>query len=258
MLSRFKHAALSVVGASSGRPDRERRRAAIAARDQAHQAVVESHETVERLGAVIRTSGDAARLAADATQRATEAHRAWVRNGCKHSESRELQALDDAAAQASRAAEAAGRDADVINKTRTLAHAQAVLQSAQTDVRAAEKGISEAIGEIVASEQSDLLDQFERAAKEFRVLRFQVMALKRVVAPDMYGSHAAKSEAGARVIMTALNSAHIASWDDERSSAAAHDFVEGTLGRDAAMLEQASAPCLERAAQLRADPDSEV
>ena len=195
MLSRFKHAALSVVGASSGRPDRERLRAAIAARDQAHQAVVESHETVERLAAVIRTSDDAARLASDATQRATEAHRAWVRNGCKHSESRELQALDNSAAQASRAAESVARDADAIRKTQTLAHAEGALRSAQADVRHSDKAISEAIGEIVASEQSDLLDQFERAAKEFRVLRFQVMALKRVVAPDTYGSHAAKSEA---------------------------------------------------------------
>jgi hypothetical protein len=256
MLSRFKHAALSVVGASANRPDREKLKAAIAARDQAQQAVVESHETVERLAAVIRTSDDAARLASDTSQRAAEARREWVRNGCKHSESRELQALDDSAAQASRAAEAAGRDADVVNKTRTLAHAQSALQSAQADVRHSDKAISEAIGEIIASEQSDLLDQFERAAKEYRVLRFQVKALQRVVAPDTYGNHAAKSETGARIIREAMNRAYIESWDDERSAADSHDFIEGALGHDTALLAQASAPWFERAAQLRQDPDA--
>jgi hypothetical protein len=255
MLSRFK-AALSVVGASSNRPDREKLKAAIAARQTAQQAVVVSHETVERLATVLRTSDDAARMAADATQRATEARRAWVRGGCVWSESRELQALDDSAAQASRAAESASRDAEVINKTQTLAHAEGALRSAQADVRHSDKAISEAVGEIIASEQSDLLDQFERAAKEFRVLRFQVMAVRHVLDPDVYGNHVAKSAAGARIIREAMNRAHIASWDDERSSADAHDFVEGAPGHDAATLEQASGPWFERAAQLRNDPDA--
>jgi hypothetical protein len=258
MLDMLKRPALAIVGASANRPDREKLKAAIAARQTAQQAVVVSHETVERLATVIRTSDDAARLAADAANRATEAHREWVRNGCKHSESRELQALDDAAAQAARAAEAAGRDADVVKKTRTLAHAQSALQSAETDVRHSENTITGAIGEIIAEEAATLLDQFERAAKEYRVLRLQVKALQRVVAPDIYGNHAAKSEAGAQIVVAALVRAAILSWDDERSSADAHDFVEGTLGRDAGMLEQASAPWLERAAQLRADADSDA
>jgi hypothetical protein len=255
MLSRLKHAALSVV-ASANRPSRDKLKAAIAARDAADQAVVESRETVERLATVIRTSDDAARLASDASQRAAEARREWVRGGCVWSGARELQALDDSAAQAARAAESAGRDADVINKTRTLAHAQSVLQSAQTDVRHSENTITGAVGEIIAEEAATLLDQFERAAKEYRELRLQVKALQRVVAPDTYGNHAAKSEAGAQIVVAALVRAAIRSWDDERSSADAHDFVEGTLGRDAGMLEQASAPWLERAAQLRNDPDA--
>jgi hypothetical protein len=255
MLSRFK-AALSVVVAPSNRPDREKLKAAIAARQTAKQAVTDAHETVERLATVVRTSDDAARLASDATQRATESRREWVRGGCVWSGARELQALDDAAAQAARVAESAARDADAIRKTQTLAHAEGVLQSAQTDVRAAEKGISEAIGEIIASEQSDLLDQFERAAKEYLVLRFQVQALLRVVDPPWDADARSKSAAGARVIREAMNRAHIASWDDERSSADAHDFVEGALGHDTALLAQASAPWFERAAQLRADPDA--
>jgi hypothetical protein len=254
MLSRFKQV-LSVVTPSTPQ-NRGRLKDAIVARQTAKQAVTDAHETVERLGTVIRTSDDAARLASDATQRATESRRAWVRGGCVWSGARELQALDDAAAQASRAAEAAGRDADVVKKTRTLEYAEGALRSAQADVRHSDKAISEAVGEIIASEKSDLLDQFERAAKEFRVLRFQVMAVRHVLDPDVYGNHGAKSAAGARIIREAMNRAHIASWDDERSSADAHDFVEGAPGHDAATLEQASAPWFERAAQLRNDPDA--
>jgi hypothetical protein len=255
MLSRFKQV-LSVVGASANRPDREKLKAAVAARQTAKQAVTDAHETVERLGTVIRTSDDAARMAADATQRATEARRAWVRGGCVWSESRELQALDDSAAQASRAAEAAGRDAEVINKSRALEYSEGALRSAQADARHSDKAISEAIGEIIASEQSDLLDQFERAAKEYLVLRFQVQALLRVVDPPWDADAQSKSAAGARIIREAMNRAHIASWDDERSQAQARDFVHGDRDLDAATLDQASAPWFERAAQLRNDPDA--
>jgi hypothetical protein len=254
MLARFKQV-LSVVTPSAPQ-NRGRLKDAIAARDKAQQGVAEYRETVERLAAVIRTSDDAARLAADATQRAVETRREWVRNGCKHSESRELQALDDAAAQASRAAEAAGRDADGIKKTRTLEYAQGVLQSAQAEARFREEEISAAIGSIIADEAAPLLERFEHVAEEYRTLRAQVMAVQRVVAPDMYGNHGAKSEAGSRFVRASLGRATIRSWDQERDAADANDFVEGERGRDAAMLEQLSSRWRDRAARLRQDPDA--
>jgi hypothetical protein len=254
MLSRFKQV-LSVVTPSTPQ-NRGRLKDAIAARDKAQQGVAEYRETVERLATVIRTSDDAARLASDATQRAAEARREWVRNGCRHSEYRELQALDDAAAQASRAAESAGRDADVINKTRTLAHAQGVLQSAQTEVRYREEEISTAIGSIIADEAAPLLERFEHVAEEYRTLRAQVMAVQRVLDPDIYGNHGAKSADGARFVRASLGRATIRSWDQERDAADAHDFVEGERGRDAALFEGLTASHRARAAQLRNDPDA--
>jgi hypothetical protein len=254
MLSRFKQV-LSVVTPSTPQ-NRGRLKDAIAARDKAQQGVAEYRETVERLAAVIRTSDDAARLASDATQRAAEARREWVRNGCRHSEYRELQALDDAAAQASRAAESAGRDADGIKKTRTLEYAQGVLQSAQTEVRYREEEISTAIGSIIADDAAPLLQRFERIAEEYRAVRAEVMAVQRVLDPDIYGNHGAKSADGARFVRASLGRATIRSWDQERDAADANDFVEGERGRDAALFEGLTASHRARAAQLRQDPDA--
>jgi hypothetical protein len=256
MLSRFKHAALSVVGASANRPDREKLKTAIAARQTAQQAVVESRETVERLQAVVDQADDAARTAATATHEATEARRQWVRGGCVHSASRELEHLDAVAAEAADVAKRAAVDANVIGKTGTLASAQSVLQSSQADVRYREKEIATETGAILAEEAAPLLAQLERAAAEYRLLRSQVKALQRVLDPPMYTDATAKSQDGARAIMAALVRATIRSWDEERDAADARDFVDGERGRDAATLEQMTLKWRERAAQLRADPDA--
>jgi hypothetical protein len=257
MLSRFKQAALSVV-TSSNRPGRERLKAAIAARSRAQRAVTESGETVARLAAVIRNSDDAARAAANATHQATEARREWVRNGCKHSESRALQAIDDAAAEAARAAELAGRDADVINKTRALAHAESAVGSQQADLRGAEDDIGAAIGAILADELAPDLELLERLAADYRAARIRIMALMKLLNPSKwaYTPDRCASVAAYDLIDAALGRATIKPWDEERDAADARDFVDGARGRDAEMLEQLRSKWRDRAAQLRADPDA--
>jgi hypothetical protein len=169
---------------------------------------------------------------------------------------RELQALDDAAAQASRAAESAGRDADVIKKTRALEYAEGALRSSQSSVRYREADISTAIGSILVAEKAEFLAQGPELADKLRAWRRGVKSLERVVDPEMFGNHGAKSEDGARAIRAALNSAYIRSWDEERDAADARDFVEGERGRDAALFEGLTASHRARAAQLRQDPDA--
>jgi hypothetical protein len=260
MLSRFKHAALSVVGASANRPDREKLKAAIAARDAAQRAVVDSGDT-ERLQAVLDHADEAARMAADAAHRATEARRAWVLNGCPWTGTRELQALDDSAAQAARAAEAAGRDASAVRKSGALARAASVVQDAQADVRGAEDKISAAISVIIAEEAAPLLQRFERIAEEYRAVRAEVMGVRMTLAQPWDLTTKDKMNPaweGERAIEAALTRATIQSWAKERDTAHAADFVEGERGRAAGMFEGLMAPWRDRAAQLRADPDSDA
>jgi hypothetical protein len=100
------------------------------------------------------------------------------------------------------------------------------------------------------------LERFEHVAEEYRTLRAQVMAVQRVLDPDIYGNHGAKSADGARFVRASLGRATIRSWDQERDAADAHDFVEGERGRDAALFEGLTASHRARAAQLRNDPDA--
>jgi hypothetical protein len=257
MLSRLKQV-LSVVGASANRPSRDKLKAAIAARDAAQRAVVDSGDT-ERLQAVLDHADEAARMAADAAHRATEARRAWVLNGCPWTGTRELQALDDSAAQAARAAEAAGRDASAVRKSGALARAASVVQDAQADVREAEGKITAAIAVIIAEEAAPLLQRFEHIADEYRAARAEVMAVRAVLVQPWSLPHKDEMNPaweGERAIEVTLTRAAIKSWDQERDAADANDFVEGERGRDAAMLEQLSSRWRDRAAQLRNDPDA--
>jgi hypothetical protein len=270
VLGRLK-AALSVVGASSGRPDRVKLKAAIAARTHAEQMVIESRETVTRLQDVINQANDAARVAARATQTATEARRRWAIDGCPHSASGELQALDDAATEAAQVAARTAQDADVIAKTHTLANAQSVLQSAEIDLHSHEEKISAAAGAILADEAASMLERYERTADEYRTLRREVTVLFQLLDPPTpsftsgwdpsgrdrkFRYRPTSSIDGARLVAAAMRHATFASWDKERGDARAHDFVHGPRGRDEEMLEQLASKWHERAKALRNDPDA--
>jgi hypothetical protein len=169
--------ALTVVGSSSNRTGRERLKVALAARDAAQLAVVESRETFERLHAIIADSDQAARAAASATRDANEFRKEWVRAGCRHSASRELSALEDDAAEKTRAAERSAVTAAAVSKE--LARARSVVESAQVDVRGPENAITAAIGVILAQEAAPLLQRFENIAEEYRVTRAKVMGVLR-------------------------------------------------------------------------------
>ncbi|MGO9039044.1 MAG: hypothetical protein ACLQKH_13760, partial [Steroidobacteraceae bacterium] len=130
--------------------NRERLRHAITARDAAQQAVIEARATLERLETVVKVGDDAARAAADERRAATEARNAWVRSGCSYSAARELQSLEDSAAEAGRVAERAALDTAAVCKE--LARAQDAVQSRQNDIRHCEAEISIAVGVILAEE----------------------------------------------------------------------------------------------------------
>jgi predicted nucleic acid-binding Zn-ribbon protein len=254
LLEAFKRP-LSVVDFSSERSSRERLDAAKAARDQAQQAVTAARDRLERLESVVRLSDDAAREASKATQRANQFRNDWVRGGCKHAESRTLQELEDQAAGASKAAERAAVNADLVRKE--FSRAQAEIQSLQLDVRTREQEIATEIGAIIADEASPLLERFEQLAEAYRATRVEVRALLRIVRPGQYEDQRAASHEGARLVEAALGRATIHPWDRERDAAQAHDFVEGTR-RDEAQLEALMARWRARAEALReAIPDAE-
>ncbi len=237
-------------------PSRERLKSALAARAAAQGEVVKAREMLGRLQAVVAASDQAARAAAHATCAADEFRKQWVRGGCKHSESRELQALTDAAAEAAKAAQTTSINAAAVCKE--LARAQDAVQSRQNDIRHCEAEISIAVGVILAEEAAPLLLRFERIAEEYRAVRIEIKALQRVLDPGRYEDAMAKSDEGARLVDAALGRGAILSWDKERDAAQAHDFVEGARGRDEAALEKLMARWRERAQALRANPDAQL
>jgi hypothetical protein len=225
--------------------NRERLKSALTARDAAQRSITESAETLERIESVITTADTAARTAAKATQAATEARREWVRGGCKYSESIRLQSLDDAAAEAARVAARAAVDAEAVRKTGTMARAEDAVRLAQTDLRGCGEEITTAIDVIIAAELSPDCRELENLADRYRTVRFKLMAERQTMGSE-----------GAAVITASLARAYIKPFDEERSAARAHDFVEGTPGRDEAAFEQLMMPGRERAAQLRVNPDA--
>lgn len=256
-------ALLKLGGASSGRPDREKLRAAIAAHDAAKRAVPECEATLARLEAIINTSDTAARTAESAAHAATEARRLWVREGCRHSGMRELERLDDAASEAADIARRAAADADIVRKTGALKRAEEDVSSAQAGVRHCEAEISAAIGVLLVEELAPELEQFEELAKKYRAARLRIVALKRLLSPFQFSympdfRHA--SGAAHAVIEATLSRAMIKSVDDECAAARAHAFV--TTGErsddpdDDAVFERFKAPFRARAEALRNDPDA--
>jgi hypothetical protein len=249
MLSLFKPRAAPNV------PDRERLRAALAAKVAAQQAVIESHETLQRLQAVVDQADTLARAAASATRAANDARQRWVRDGCL-SNAREHQVLAAAATEAVRMAQSAAVDADDVRKT--LARAEDEVRSRQIEVEGAEDAITAAIGVIIAEEAAPLLQRFESIAEEYRTVRAKIMGVSQVLAQKWTLSNKDQmnpAREGEQVIEDALDRAKIKSWDTERQSAKSRDFVEETPGREEAWLDGLMAPWRERAAQLRNDPD---
>src|SRR5580692_6774864 len=100
---------LAIVAGTHQAPttDRAPLKAAIAARAAELQEIADARAALERLQAVVDRADDASRAAAATTRAANDFRRAWVAGGCKHSESRELQTLEDAAQEAARIAERA-------------------------------------------------------------------------------------------------------------------------------------------------------
>lgn len=239
------------------RPDRDRLKSAIAARDAARRAVEDARTTLKRIETVVNAADDAARMAAKATSAAAEARREWVRGGCKHSESIQLQVQDDAAAEAARVASRAAADAEVVRKAGALARANDAVQLARSSLRGSEEEIGAAIGAIIAEEAAPLLERLENLAKEYRTLRAEIIGVQRVVDPPMFEDESAASSEGARLIAAALARAKIESFDDELAAARTNTFITtGQRVGDATILDPLSAPYRERAAQLRNDPDA--
>jgi hypothetical protein len=244
------HALATVDSAPARHPDRARLKAAIAARNQAQRTVVESRETLERLESVVRVSDEAARTAADAMRKANDFRKAWVRQGCRHTESHELQELTDAAAEASRLAGSASVNADAVQQE--LARARDHVGYQQSEIRDHEDEVSAAIGEILVAEARPLLERFERAAEQYRGLRAEVICLERLLATSKYEP---KQAANSGVINATLEHATIQSWDKERENPQARDYLNRTHHEDD-WLEGLMAPWRARAAALRGDPDA--
>jgi hypothetical protein len=253
-----KRPALAVVDSApvpAERADRAPLKAALAARDQAIQAVIEARETLGRLESVVQVSNDASRAAADDAHAANESREQWVRGGCKPSEGLALQVLTKKADESARVAEREAVTAKAAS--REVARARDLVAYAQGEVRFREKDVAAEIGLIIAREQEmPLLQRYIAHMSEGRALRVQVMALSRVIAPGEYENQIARSPEGARLVDAALERAAIKSWDKEREDAQAHDFVHGPRGRDEAMLEELASRWRARAAQLRQDPES--
>jgi hypothetical protein len=232
------------------RPGRGRLLAAISARDQAAQQVTNARETLERLEAIVRASDDAARAASTATREAVETRQRWVREGCKFSGAQELEVLDAAAAEKSRAAGAATVNADAVRKQ--LSRAQGEIQDAQTDLRSREGEIRGAVNEIIVAEAEPLFKRFERAAAEWRGLRAQVICLEQFIATREFSYANAPN---VRIVTDALERARIEPWDRERANPRASDHLNGTR-HEQEWLDSLTRPWRVRAEALLHDPDS--
>lgn len=253
---RLLHAALSVVGAAPPkRPGRERLKSALAAQATAKQAVIEARATVERLEAVIKAADDAAHTATQAARAVTDARTAWVQGGCQYSVARELQVLEDTAAEAARAAGRAAANTKPVSPE--LRRAQSAIDDARNHVRDCEHAITSEIGLIIAQEESALFEQYAQAADELRTLRVKLMALHSVVdAWRPHGDSIAPSREGAAMVDASLERGRIANWEQERESARPRHWVDEPQSDPAmGVFEECTARWRDRAAALRADPE---
>jgi hypothetical protein len=226
--------------------DRSRLIAAIAARDQAKQAVNDQRETVARLQAVIDRADDASRAAAAATRAANDARQDWVRDGClQHAKTHH--ALAEAATEAARVAQSASADADAVR--RELRRAQDDIDSRHVAVRGAEDEITAAIGVIVAEESAEVLAEFEAAAATYRQLREKAMAVSLTLAKPFgldYRNRMNPSAEGESIVDAAIERAAIPSWSKH---------VDGRRDPQG-YVDALTAPWRARIAALRGEPNA--
>jgi hypothetical protein len=193
---------------------RERLRLAKESLVTAQQAVVETRATFERMESIVRAGDDAARVASSAAQKVNETRADWVRGGCPYSGTREIQALEEAAADEARAAERAAADAKAVSKE--LRRLESEMESKHVAVGHAEEYITASISVIIAEESAALLAEFEAAAATYRQLREQVMAISLVLAKPWgldYKNRMNPSAEGERIVDGAIERASIKSWE---------------------------------------------
>ena len=235
--------------------NREGLKAALAKKAEAQAEVGEKHATYERVAGIVDQADRASRIAADAARDAKTFRAAWARNGCKYSETIELQALETDAAESAKAAETAALHADAVRGE--LKRAQEAVASAQVSIGHAEDEITGAIGLILADEASPLLAKFEQCAEQYRKLRAECLGVLRVLEQPWSLSNKNKmnpAHEGEAVIEAALQRGKIKTFDDEGEEPRARDYLNQTSHHQD-WLASLSAPWRARAVQLRADPE---
>lgn len=227
--------------------DRSRLIAAFEARDKAQQAVIEKQATFDRMQSVVRAADDAALTASRSAQRVTEARADWVKGGCTYYGTREIQALEETAADAARAAERAAADAKAVSKE--LRRLQSELESKHVEVRGAEDKITAAAAMIVAEEHSTDFAELEQDAKRFLARYEKVMGVRLgIERPWSLESKSSMDPAheAISIVEAVINRAAIPSWNkhvDNRRDP--QEFIDAL-----------TAPVRARIAALRGDPNS--
>jgi hypothetical protein len=224
-------------------PSDDKRLDAIAARTEAQRSVTAAGETLERLQAVVRVSDDAAHAASAAARAANEARTRWVQNGCPYSGARELQGLDDIAAESARAAERAGRDAAAVSKE--LARAEEAIRSAESELRDCERRVRRIIALEFVEELAPTLDRRARLLSEVHAADIEIHGLMEYL--DEVSNEAAQrlEAAVSRVRIESIPTYSVTSTGTVVSRPPDEVLALTRVWR-------------ERAAQLRADPDSEI
>jgi hypothetical protein len=225
----------------------ERLSSAKAARAAAHQDVIDARATLERLRVVVDKADDAAKAAADATQKANEARRDWVKDGCLRN-ARAHQELSDLAAELARAAELAAKDANVARPE--YARAQERAQSLQIDLQGRERAIRVARDAIIVAEMKQELEELVQAADVYRAKRAKAQCLLDFLKPeDRYDT---SQDANRSLVYDALERARIVDFDKEREGPRARDWLDKT-NNEGKWIDSMMAPLRARAEELLRD-----
>ena len=202
--------------------------------------MIDARHVLERRETVINASDVKTSKAAAAARAVTEARAEWVRGGCQYSAAREVQRLENVAAEAARAAERAALNAAAVGKQ--LARAEEAVRDAQSEVRSHDPKIAGEIGRLISEEEvPPLLAQFQRASEHYMKLFAQLLALHNICDPYGRGDGVAHSADGFRLVNHALDQDRLA-----RAAALARPPQD-----DALMARWRS-----RAEALRKDPDA--
>jgi hypothetical protein len=233
---------MSILKLFKPSPSEDKRLAAIAERTEAQRAVVESRETVARLQAVIDQADDAARAASNATREADEARQRWVKDGC-YENAREHQVLADAATETVRVAQSAAADADAVRKE--LSRAEDAIRSAESHLRDCERSVKQVIALGFVDELAPTFERRKRLIAELQACEVEIRGLleyaEAVSAPAAQRIEAILARDGLKGIPTygVTNTGTVVSQPPDEVLALVRVWRE-------------------RAAQLRADPDSEI